>query len=174
MNRNFVLTVTLSYLKQKSLVVVKLFCLFFKSVKCQSLHSRTLLSVFRVLLHFSKTRKLWSSKAAITNAFLAAVNHNYDHKQRTLKQGNTQNGSKSAIHKSQTMIIWTCWSKLLFPKRSAKMIDGSEKSKRQLAFELQNSHVYEKSSNSFSSWTQGSSIRINRFVFGSTSNLNKL
>ena len=30
--------------------------------------------------------------------------------------------------------------------RSAKMIDGSEKRKRQLAFELQNSRVYEKSS----------------------------
>ena len=34
-----------------------------------------------------------------------------------------------------------------FPKRSAKMIDGNEKRKRQLAFELQNLRVYEKRSN---------------------------
>ena len=57
------------------------------------------------------------------------VNHNYDHKQGTLKHRNTQNGSKSTNHKSQTMI------------------DGSKKPNRQLAFELQNSHVCEKRSN---------------------------
>ena len=45
-------------------------------------------------------------------------------KQRTLKHRNTQNRSKYTNHKSQTMTFWTCWSKLLFPKRSAKMIDG--------------------------------------------------
>ena len=38
-----------------------------------------------------------------TIAFFAAVNHNYDHKQQTLKHRNTQNGSKSINHKSQTM-----------------------------------------------------------------------
>ena len=37
--------------------------------------------------------------------------------------------------------------KFFFPKRSVKMIDGSEKRNRQLAFELQNSHVCEKCSN---------------------------
>ena len=47
-------------------------------------------------------------------AFFAAVNHNYDHKQRTLKQRNTQNGSKSTNHKSQTMTFWTCEVKLSF------------------------------------------------------------
>ena len=36
------------------------------------------------------------------------------------------------------------WSKLLFPKSPAKMIDG----KRELAFELQNLGVYEKRSES--------------------------
>ena len=36
----------------------------------------------------------------------------------------TQNRSKYTNHKSQTMTFWTCWSKLLFPNRSAKMIDG--------------------------------------------------
>ena len=55
------------------------------------------------LLRFSQTCELSSSKAAFTIAFSAAVNHNYDHKQRTLKHRNTQNGWKSTNHKSQTM-----------------------------------------------------------------------
>ena len=54
---------------------------------------------------------------------------------------------KFTNHQSQAMTFWTCWSKFLFPERSAKMIDGSEKRKRQLAFELWNSHVFEKRSN---------------------------
>ena len=44
------------------------------------------------------------------------------------------------------MIFWTRLSKVLFPKRPAKMNDSSEKHKRQLAFELQNSRVFEKRS----------------------------
>ena len=58
----------------------------------------------------------------------------------------TQNGSKSTNLKSQTMTYWTRWSKLLFPKGSAKMMNSSEKSKCQLALELQDLHVYEKRS----------------------------
>ena len=85
-------------------------------------------------------------KTAFTIAFFAAVNHNYDHKQRTLKHRNTQNGSKSTNHKSQKLTFWTRQSKVWFPKRSVKIIDGSEKRNRQLAFELQNSHVCEKRS----------------------------
>ena len=42
------------------------------------------------------------------------------------------------------MTFWARWSKLLFPKRSAEIIDGSEKRKGQLRFELQNSRVFEK------------------------------
>ena len=90
------------------------------------------------LLRFSKTHELWSSKATFTIAFFTAVNHNYDHKQRTLKHRNTQNGSKSTNHKSQTMTFWTRWSKFLFPKSSSKMIDGCKKRIRQLPFGLQN------------------------------------
>ena len=45
-------------------------------------------------------------------------------------------------NQSQTMIFWTYL--VLCPKSSAKMIDGSEKWKCQLAFELQNLHVFEK------------------------------
>ena len=88
------------------------------------------------------TTRTQSSKAAFTIAFFAAVNHNYDHKQRTLKHRNTQTGSKSTNHRSQTMTFWTCLSKVLFPNRSAKMIDGSEKRKRQLAFELESSRFF--------------------------------
>ena len=49
----------------------------------------------------------------------------------------TQNGSKSTNHRSQTLTFGARLSKVLFPKRSVKMIDGSEKRKRQLVFELQ-------------------------------------
>ena len=56
-----------------------------------------------VLLRFSQTCELSSSKAAFAIAFFAAVNHNYDHKERTLKHKNTLNGSKSTNHKSQTL-----------------------------------------------------------------------
>ena len=63
---------------------------------------------------FSKRRELWLSKAAFTITFFAGVNHRYDPKQRTLKHRNSPNGSKSINHKSQTMTLWTRWSKLLF------------------------------------------------------------
>ena len=56
------------------------------------------------LLGFSQTCELLSSKADFTIAFSPAVNHNYDHRQRTLKHRNTQNGSKSTNHQSQTMM----------------------------------------------------------------------
>ena len=42
-------------------------------------------------------------KSRLHNCVFAAVNHNYDHTQRTLKHRNTQNGSKSTNHKSQAM-----------------------------------------------------------------------
>ena len=60
-----------------------------------------------------------------------------------MKHRNTQNRSKSTNHKSETMTFWTHWSELLFPKTSTEMIDGSEKCKHQLTFELQNLRVYE-------------------------------
>ena len=66
---------------------------------------------------------------------------------KNLETQNKQNGSKSTYHKSQTMTFSIRWSKLLFPKSPAKMIDG----KRELAFELQNSGVYEKRSESLKS-----------------------
>ena len=87
---------------------------------------------------------LWIRSIVFTIAFPAAVNHNYDHKQGILKHRNTQNGSKWTNHRSQTMTFWTHLSKVLFPERSSKMIDCSEKRKHQLAFELQRSLVFKK------------------------------
>ena len=114
------------------------------------------------LLCCSKIRGLWSSKGAFTiffNAVFAAINHNNcDHKQRTLKDKNTQNRSKSTSHKpwqSKVLgsVVWKMdgdneieywilirWiviyqvdsaiqrlnNRHLFPKMSAKMIDGSK------------------------------------------------
>ena len=52
---------------------------------------------------FHKHANPKSSNAAFTIAFFAGVNHYYDHKQRTLQHRNTQNGSKSTNHKSQSM-----------------------------------------------------------------------
>ena len=42
-------------------------------------------------------------KSCFAIAFFNAVNHNHDHKKRTLKHRNTQNGLKSTNHKSQTI-----------------------------------------------------------------------
>ena len=53
------------------------------------------------------------------------------------------------IHQSQitNLDLLNPFKQSLFPKRSVKMIDGSEKRKRQLVFELQSLSVYEKCSN---------------------------
>ena len=101
-----------------------------------------------ILLRFSKTRKLWSSKAAFKIGRFSLPSIIIRMTSNEPWNTNTQNGSKSTYHKSQTMTFWIRWSKLLFPKSPAKMIDGSEKRKRQLAFERQNSGVYEKRSES--------------------------
>ena len=50
------------------------------------------------------------------------------------------------------MTFWTRLSEVLFPERSAKIIDDSEKRKTQLAFELQSSPVFEKRSESLLVW----------------------
>ena len=74
-----------------------------------------------------------------------AINLNYDHKQQTLKHRNAQNVSKSTNHRSQTMTFWTHLSKVLFPKKSSKMVDGRVKRKHQLTFELQSFLVFLRS-----------------------------
>ena len=53
--------------------------------------------------------------------------------------------SKSTNHWSQTVTFWTYLSKVLFPKKSSKMVDGRVKRKHQLAFELQSFLLFLKS-----------------------------
>ena len=84
------------------------------------------------LLPFPQTRELWSSKVALTIAFFATLNYNFWHTE-------THKMDRNPPIKSQSMTFWTRWSKLLFPKRSAKIVDDSEKLQRQLVFELHNS-----------------------------------
>ena len=95
------------------------------------------------LLCFSQTREtLKLKKLPSQYALFDAINHNYNHKQQTLKHRNAQNLSKSTDHRSQTMSFWTHLSKVLFPKKSSKMVDGRVKRKHQLTFELQSFLVF--------------------------------
>ena len=50
------------------------------------------------------------------------------------------------------MTFWAHFSKVVFRKRSVKMIDDSEKRKRQLAFELQSLRVFEKHTKRGTRW----------------------
>ena len=77
-------------------------CLLEAQVGC-SIEVRHKCAFKMFLLRFSETCEFSSSKATLAIAFFAAVNHNYDHKERTLKHKNTLNGSKSTNHKSQTL-----------------------------------------------------------------------
>ena len=77
-------------------------------------------ALFLQVTRIRKIRKIWE------------VNLNPkqdDHKATNLETRNKQNGSKSTNQESQTMAFWTRASKHVFPKRSAKMIDGTEKPK---------------------------------------------
>ena len=70
---------------------------------CDPWHDKGLsFDLHHLLLRFSLTCKLLSSKATFTIAFFTAINHNYDHKQWTLKHRNTRKGLKFTNHKSQT------------------------------------------------------------------------
>ena len=51
------------------------------------------------------------------------------HKTTNLETRNKQNGSKSTNHESQAVTFWTRASNHVFPKRSAKMIDGTGKTR---------------------------------------------
>ena len=118
--------------------------------------SRTIGHRFWRTLHYdiqSYTVGLHRSMGPIYCAFHKHANSkvqrphlHYCNKQQILQHRNLQNGLKSTNHRSQTMTFWTCLCKVLFPKRSANMIDSSKKRKHQLAFELQSSCVFEKCS----------------------------
>ena len=79
---------------------------------------------------FKNTRTL-KFKSCLRNCVFGCRQHNYDHKQRSYEETHKADQNPPIIS---------------VRRRSAKMIDGSEERKRQLAFELQNSRVFEKRS----------------------------
>ena len=83
--------------------------------------------VFLGLRYYCAFQKheLWSSKAAFTIGYFSLPS--------VIIRITSNEPWNTQTHKSQTMTFSIRWSKLLFPNRSAKMIDG----KREMAFELQ-------------------------------------
>ena len=59
------------------------------------------------------------------------------------KPWNTE--THKTYQRSQTMTFWTHLSKVLFPKKSSKMVEGRVKRKHQLTFELQSFLVFLRS-----------------------------
>ena len=81
-----------------------------------------------LFLQVSRMRQI--IKICEANLTIVHYSPNWGRSQRTnLETRNQQNWSKSTNHESQTMTFWTRASKHVFPKRSAKMIDGTEKPK---------------------------------------------
>ena len=71
--------------------------------------------------------------SCLHNCAFGCRQHNYDHKQRSYAERHKEDRNPPITN-----------HKLLFPQSSAKMIDGSEVRKRQLAFELQNLRFFQK------------------------------
>ena len=71
--------------------------------------------------------------SCLHNCAFGCRQHNYDHKQRSYAERHKEDRNPPITN-----------HKLLFPLSSAKMIDGSEVRKRQLAFELQNLRFFQK------------------------------
>ena len=81
-----------------------------------------------LFLQVSRMRQI--IKICEANLTIVDYSPNWGRSQRTnLETRNQQNWSRSTNHESQTMTFWTPASKHVFPKRSAKMIDGTEKPK---------------------------------------------
>ena len=88
-----------SYLKYRVLVALStnVFSLFFGQLDTADFISTRALD--DPYCAFQKHVNSAVQKPAQQVRFFAAVNHNYDHKQRSLKHWNIQNGSKSTNHK---------------------------------------------------------------------------
>ena len=93
---------------------------------------------WELLLRFSKLRELWSSKAAFKifspPSIVITITSNEPWNKETPK---TDRNQPITNHKP----FGAVQVNFCFLKTSAKMIDGGEKLKRQLLFELQNSRV---------------------------------
>ena len=105
--RIFFLHIYLCSLKSRSHPLSNMFCVFlhfFRPVLVRNSVISSSDSLVRYSSHCAFHEHAISKvqKVAFTIAFFAAVNLNHDHKQRTLKHENIQNGSKSTNHKLQT------------------------------------------------------------------------
>ena len=83
--------------------------------------------------------KMWTLKfkSHPRNCFFTAVNHNYNCKQQTLRHRKTQNRLKSPITNHKPWPFEPIKVNFCFPKRSIKMIDGSEKHNQTISIAVQ-------------------------------------
>ena len=84
---------------------------------------------FALFLQVTRIRKIRKICIANWTSRLLPEFEQDDLKATNLDTRNKQNGSKSTNHKSETMNFWTRTSTHVFPKRSAKMIDGTKNTK---------------------------------------------
>ena len=82
---------------------------------------------FALFLQVTRIRKIRKICIANWTSRLLPEFEQDDLKATNLETRNKQNGSKSTNHKSETMNFWTRTSTHVFPKRSAKMIDGPKR-----------------------------------------------
>ena len=75
--------------------------------------------------HWKRDKKIKKICGANLTSWLLGPKQD-DHKATNLETRNKQNGLQTNNHESQTMTFWTRASKHMFPKRSAKMIEGTE------------------------------------------------
>ncbi len=68
-------------------------------------------------------------KIQLTIAFFATVNQNYGDSQQTMKKQKQTKWIEIDQSQLTNVTFWPGWSELLFPERSAKMIDSSKKRK---------------------------------------------
>ena len=114
-----------------------LYILFFERLKmCLGVNwvSEIMVQFFH-LLHFSHSTPTTKFKAAtFTIEFFCCCQSQLQSQAMSLEP--KKHTKRIENNQSQTMTFWTC--QVMFPKRSAKMTDGSEKCKCLLAFKLQN------------------------------------
>ena len=116
------------------------------SYSLKTILQRPCRSIQICLLHLSITFGLRTSTPTNELRFFTAVNHNYGDNWLTKKIQKPTNGSKSANHSARNNLLTLLSKTFLFSKRSAAVIDGSEKRNGWLNFERQSPHVIERRS----------------------------
>ena len=122
--------IPLSLEKEKCLYVYPLFHFYFVLKRIISLMKLKAFFIAETRMYFPITaffNYTWtlnfkSQFTIFIASFLCCQSEEMNHETQKLTK-------RIKIHQSQTMTFWTFWSKLLFPKRSAKMIDSSKECK---------------------------------------------